>query len=187
LNLATAFALSGKRVILIESDLRRPALSAALGIRPAHGGVLSLLMGNSTMSEALVQTGAYGPYLKLLLADYEEGWIAELFSIPAAAQMIEDARKMADYVIVDSPPLNEVADALPLARGADSVLMVVRPGVSRLDKVTQLGELLAENGVRPVGFVVVGTPRRKRGESYYHKDESRGDGGGQRELIRPQT
>ena len=49
--------------------------------------------------------------------------------------MIDDARRIADYVVVDSPPLNEVVDALPLARKADDVVIVVRLGKSRLEKI----------------------------------------------------
>jgi Mrp family chromosome partitioning ATPase len=81
--------------------------------------------------------------------------------------MLEEAMQLADYVIIDSPPLNEVVDALPLARAADEVLIVVRLGQSRLNKIAQLGELLAENGIRPSGFAVVGTPRPRRGEYHY--------------------
>ena len=63
--------------------------------------------------------------------------------------MIANAREIADYVIVDSPPINEVVDALPLAIAADDVLLVVRLGRSRMDKLRELGELLAENNVSP--------------------------------------
>jgi Mrp family chromosome partitioning ATPase len=61
--------------------------------------------------------------------------------------MIRDARRLADFVIIDSPPLNEVIDALPLARQADDVLMVARIGKTRLDKLGQLADLLAESGI----------------------------------------
>jgi receptor protein-tyrosine kinase len=84
--------------------------------------------------------------------------------------MIEEARGLADYVVIDSPPLNEVADALPLARAADQVLIVARLGRTRLDKLSQLGELLAENGIRPTGFAVIGVPRPKRDSYHYFKE-----------------
>jgi tyrosine-protein kinase len=170
-NLAASIALSGKRVVLIESDLRKPALGVALGAAPQHGGVVGVLLENTGLADALTQTEPYGANLQLLLADYEGGWIAELFSIPAAARMIDEARQTADYVIVDSPPLNEVVDALPLAQLADSVLIVAKLGKTRLDKLTQLGELLAENGIRPAGFAVVGVPRPRRSEYQYYRPD----------------
>jgi capsular exopolysaccharide synthesis family protein len=167
-NLATSLALAGNRVILIESDLRRPVLANVMGVRPEHGGVVSVLIENTTLAESLIPSATYGPNLRLLLSDYEGGWIAELFSIPTAEQMIQDARRMADFVIVDSAPLNEVVDALPLALQADEVLIVVRLGITRLDKLSQLAELLFENGVRPVGFTVIGTPRPRRSQYHYY-------------------
>jgi capsular exopolysaccharide synthesis family protein len=174
-NLATSLALAGNRVILIESDLRRPVLSQVLGVRPEHGGVVSVLIENTTLAESLIPSTTYGPNLRLLLSDYEGGWIAELFSIPTAERMLQDARRMADYVIVDSAPLNEVVDALPLALQSDEVLIVVRLNITRLDKLSQLAELMAENGVPPVGFAVIGTPRPKRSQYHYYSEPD-GDG-----------
>ena len=184
-NLATSLALAGNRVILIESDLRRPVLSKVIGARPEHGGVVSVLIENTTLAESLIPSATYGPNLRLLLSDYEGGWIAELFSIPTAERMIQDARRMADFVIVDSAPLNEVVDALPLAEQADEVLIVVRLGITRLDKLSQLAELLAENGVRPVGFAVIGTPRPKRSQYHYYAeaDGESQNGQKQRQLL----
>jgi capsular exopolysaccharide synthesis family protein len=166
-GLAVSLALSGSRVILIESDLRRPTLGEVLQTSPERGGVVSVLVESVSLDEALTTTALFGPNLRVLLADYEGGGITELFSLPAAARMLEEAKQLADYVIIDSPPLNEDVDALPLARAADEVLNVVRLGQSRLNKIAQLGELLAENGIRPSGFAVVGTPRPRRGEYHY--------------------
>ena len=185
-NLAASLALTGKRVILIESDLRRPVLGATLEAAPVRGGVVGVLIENVSLGEALVPSGQYGHNLQLLLADYEGGWIADLFSIPAAQRMIEEAARMADYVIVDSPPLNEVVDAMPLARMAHTVLVVVKLGTTRLDKLGQLGELLAENGIRPAGFAVVGVPRPNRSEYHYYATafDTPGSGGNKRSLLR---
>jgi capsular exopolysaccharide synthesis family protein len=169
-NLASSLALAGNKVILIEADLRRPALGEALDAKPSKGGVVGVLIENANLKDALTPIPGYGPNFQALLADYEGGWIAELFSIPAASQMIDEARRMADYVVIDSPPLNEVVDALPLARKADDVVIVVRLGKSRLEKIHQLGELLAESGVIPAGFTVVGVPPPGRsGYRYYHR------------------
>jgi capsular exopolysaccharide synthesis family protein len=174
-NLASSLALAGNRVILIDGDLRRPAVGDLFGIKPERG-VVSVLIENTKLEDALVPSGMHGVNLSLLLADYEGGWIADLFAIPAAEKLIEDAKSMADYVVIDSPPLNEVIDALPLARNVDDVLIVARLGHSRLDRIAQLGELLAENGIRPAGFALIGTPR-PRGRSYQYYAASK-DGAG---------
>jgi succinoglycan biosynthesis transport protein ExoP len=174
-NLASSIALAGKRVILIEADLRRPALASTLNLPAPRGGVVGVLIENLSLQDALTPTPTYGANLQVLLADYEGGWIAELFSIPAAQRMIQEARQLADYVIIDSPPLNEVVDALPLARQSDEVVIVVRLGKTRLDRLSVLAELLAENGIRPVGFAVVGVPRPSRGAYAYYRAPTDGD------------
>jgi len=175
INLAASLALAGNHVILIEADLRRPAIGPAVGVTPQRG-VVSVLLGNSRLEDALVTSPAYGPNFGFLLADREGGWITELFSLPTAEKLVEDARQLADYVVIDSPPLTEVIDALPLAKTVDDVLVVVRVGRTRLDKVTRLGEVLAESGIRPVGFAVVGTTRPGRGDYAYYA-EGRGSNG----------
>ena len=92
-------------MILIEADLRRPALGRGPRRRArASGGVVSVLIENvRPRGRADHRARPTATTSRLLLADYEGGWIAELFSIPAAQQMIEDARQLADYVIIDSP------------------------------------------------------------------------------------
>ena len=172
LNLASSLALAGRRVILIEADLRRPSLAQALNVQDPHYGVVSVLIENVQLQDALLSTPTYGQNLQILLADYSGGWIAELFSIPAAQQLVDDARRYAEYVVIDSPPLTEVVDALPLARKADDVLIVTKLGKTRIDKIQQLAELLAENGITPAGFAVVGTPRPSKGEYSYYREEA---------------
>ena len=162
----------GSRVILIEADLRRPGArrGARRRARPGRGRQRPdrerQARGRSHHATATGRT------CRLLLADYEGGWIAELFSIPAARELIEDARKLADYVIIDSPPAERGRRRPPPRPRADDVLIVVRLGETRLERISQLGELLAENGVRPVGFAVVGVPRPPRGESRYYTNEA---------------
>jgi capsular exopolysaccharide synthesis family protein len=172
INLAASLALAGDHVILIEGDLRRPAVGNALGLS-TKGGIVDVLLDSAKIEDVLVTSEAYGPTLGFLLADQSGGWTTELFSLPAAQRMIEDAKRLADYVIIDSPPLNDVVDALPLTRSVDDVLVVVRLGHSRLDRITRLAELLATNGVKPSGFAVIGTDRPGRFDySYYGEGES---------------
>ncbi|MCB0865681.1 MAG: AAA family ATPase [Solirubrobacterales bacterium] len=170
INLAASLSSTGRRVILIEADLRRPAISRALSVE-ARRGVVGVLIESVSLEDALIDGDAFGlPNLKLLLAENEGGWISELFSLPTAIDLIHKAKELAEYVIIDSPPLTDVVDALPLARNVDDVLVVVRPGTTRISKLEQLGELLAENGIRPMGFAVVGTTPPGGHDSTYYFD-----------------
>lgn len=164
-NLAAVLALSGSEVILIEADLRLPRIGRITGGQH-DSGIISTLIEETTLDEALVTTPAFGENLKILVAERSGPWLAELFTLNSATTMIDEARRRADFVIIDSPPLTDVVDALPLARAVNDVVVVMRLGSSRLDKTIELGELLAENEIEPAGFVVIGG--KPRGGSYYH-------------------
>ena len=70
-------------------------------------------------------------------------------------------------MIIDSPPLTEVIDGLALAERADEVLLVIRLGRSLHSRIVQLGELLAQHGIEPVGIAVVGVPASDSASDYY--------------------
>jgi succinoglycan biosynthesis transport protein ExoP len=104
--------------------------------------------------------------LRVLLVDHSDDWLGEILALPSSRALLEDARSIADYVIIDSPPLTEVIDALPLARQVDDVLLVTRLGSSNLSQLSRLGDLLAQNGITPAGFVLVGVGSSEE-ETYY--------------------
>jgi receptor protein-tyrosine kinase len=175
INLASSLALAGNKVILIEADLRRPAIGKALGVEPRHG-TGSVLLETVELQDALESTRAYGRYLQLLVADYSgaaSGWMADRLFLPSTHRIVAEAKKLADYVIIDSPPLSEVIDALPLAQQADEVLLVVRLGKTQLTKLAHLAELLWRHAIRPVGFAVVGAQAATEGY-YYAANQPRG-------------
>ena len=170
INLASSLALAGNRVILIEADFRRPTVGEALGVR-ARVGIGDVLLGNVSLEDALVLAPPFGDNLCALLVDRADDWLAEVLSLPAAQALLEDAKRLADYVVLDSPPLTQVIDAMPLARQVDDVVLVVRLGSSNLTQLVHLGDLLEQNGIRPAGFVVVGGPGPE--ESNYYRDAQR--------------
>ncbi len=167
INLASALAAGGKSVILIEGDLRKPTIGQSLGVSPKYG-LVSVLMESVSIEEALIPTETFGPRLRLLLADYSGDWISELFTLPVAQHLIDDARAQADFVVIDSPPLADVIDVLPLARYVDDVLIVARLGHTRINKLAELADLLHENSIRPAGFALVGTARPSKSSYQYY-------------------
>jgi succinoglycan biosynthesis transport protein ExoP len=170
INLAASLALAGHSVILIDADLRRPAIADTLRIG-ARQGVVSVLLERTPLAEALEPVPAYMDNLRVLVADKTGADFADLFSLPAAKRLLEEADRLADYVIIDSPPLSDVVDALQLAQHADAVLIVARLGHSRISKVRELGEMLAGSGIRPTGFALLETPRSERKSYAYYTGE----------------
>lgn len=155
INLASSLALAGNQVILVEADFRRPTVGEALGLQ-APIGIGDVLLGSEEIESALVPAPPFDYNLSVLLVDRANDWLAEVLSLPAAEALLDEAKRLADYVVLDSPPLTKVIDAMPLARQADDVVLVVRLGSSRLAQLARLGDLLDQNGIRPAGFVVVG-------------------------------
>ncbi len=165
INLATSFARGGSKVILIEADFRRPTVGAALGVKP-RVGIGRVLLGRTSLERALVAVEPFGDDLRLLLVGGADESVPEVLSLPTAAALLEEAERLADIVIIDSPPLTEVIDALPLAQRADDVVIVVRLGSSRITQLQRLGDVLEQNGIDPTGFAVVGVGTSEK-ETYY--------------------
>ena len=156
-NLALTMAATGARVILIDADLRRPMIATVFGAAARSNGFGLLLLGNAPPELALLPAPG-APNLQLLLANPEHAHLVDLLQRNRLEGVLEQLQEYADVIIIDSPPLTEVADALPLADVVDTILVSVRLGRSRRDKLEQLRRAMAQRGVTPAGFVV--TSRR---------------------------
>jgi tyrosine-protein kinase len=165
LNYAAALARANRRVLLIEGDLRRPRLASTLGVSPVVAGVGAVLVNRVSMADAVV-TSDLGENLGLLLVEPTAVSLADRLSLPTARRLVEEAETIADYVVIDSPPLTQVIDALPLAQQVDAVLIVARIGTSSLKRLAKLGEILEQGGVTPAGIIVVGRERLSHNYDY---------------------
>jgi receptor protein-tyrosine kinase/non-specific protein-tyrosine kinase len=156
-NFAVTLALSGVRVILVDADLRRPMIATVFGAAARTNGFGLLLVGNASPETALLQAPG-NPNLQLLLSNPQHAHLVDLLQRHRIETVLDQLLEYADVVVVDSPPLTEVADALTLADVVDTTLVTVRLGRSRRDKLDELRRALAQRGVSPAGFVV--TARR---------------------------
>jgi polysaccharide biosynthesis transport protein len=164
INFAESLALSGRRTLLIEGDLRRPTIARALGIQPIMG-IGAVLVNDVSMEDAIVTTPEFGRNLGFLLVERNEAALADRLSLPTARKLVAEAEQLADVVVIDSPPLTQVIDALPIAQEVDAVLIMARVGTSRLNRLVTLGEILDSGGIKPAGVVVIG--QEYATESYY--------------------
>ena len=159
LNLALAFVESGRRVLVIDADLRRSSLHRAVGV-PNERGLADMVQRGATWPEGFrgVATG-----FDFLPSGIQVANPGGLLSSRHMATLLEQARERADLVLIDSPPMLAVSDCLPLAAQVDGVLLVTRFGTTQRQSLIRAKEVLQKVGAHVVGVVVNGlSPRETR-------------------------
>ncbi len=165
-NLAITLAHTGVRVVLVDADLRRPMVATVFGKPAGSRGLATLLANDVDPQKVLVSAPGQPKELQLLLASAQHAQMVDMLRRDRVERVLERLTHIADIVIIDSPPIGEVADALTLADAVDTVIVAIRLGHSRRDKLNELRRMLAQRGVTPAGFVVT-SRRRSRSRGYY--------------------
>jgi capsular exopolysaccharide synthesis family protein len=150
-NLAILFAQAGMRVILVDADLRRPALHTIFHLA-ACPGVSDLLLGSATLDAALQQTTV--PNLRLLPCGSRAANPSELLSFPTLAPLVQELAASADLVIFDTPAMGGLTDALVVSARVEGTLMVIRAGTTSPQLLARGIESLRAVGARPLGTVL---------------------------------
>lgn len=174
LNLALSIARSGRKVILVDGDFRRPMIGTIFGV-PSRNGTPSFLEQDPSHLRARLASLPHIPNLRILPASPEHGHLVDRLDAAQARSFLDQLSAEADVVVVDSAPLTEVADALPLAAAADAVLIAVRLGHTPRDRLLDLRRMLAQHGITPAGFVATDRRARRRGTGYYYARSGQDD------------
>jgi len=123
LQLAMSFAQTGKRVLLVDADMRKSVLPARLRLKGKVEGLSHYLSGLANVSELLQETDMPGLYIMFAGARVPNS--AELLGSSNFAKLIPALKDVFDYIIVDSAPLGQVIDCAVIAQYLDGVVMVV--------------------------------------------------------------
>ena len=153
-NLAVTLAQAGEVVVLVDADLRRTKLASIFDVR-REPGLTSLLIGESSLDEALVPIG---DRLKFLPTGPLPPNPSELLGSEAMASLLRELQSRCDVLILDSPPLLPVTDAQVLSTQVDGVVLVARFGRTERDLLSQARERLAVVGGRIFGCVINAVP-----------------------------
>jgi polysaccharide biosynthesis transport protein len=146
------FALNGARVLLIDSDLRRP--SVHLRFRIANKvGLTSVLTGKAGLEEAIVPIQAL-PSLHILPAGPIAPMPAELLGSLQMQRLVEGLRSSYDFILIDTPPVLTVTDAAVLVSVSDGVVLVLRYGQATRNVVARASEILLRSGAHLLGVVL---------------------------------
>jgi len=162
-TLARNFAQLGKRVLLVEADLRNPSLHRALGVR-SDTGLSSLLSGAATASQVVMDTD--DERLKVILAGPLPPNPAELLSGSRLLSMLTVAAEKYDQVIIDGPPVLGIADAPILSNVAGGTLLVVQAGETRIKTAQAALKRLAAARARVIGGLMTHYDAKVAGYGY---------------------
>lgn len=184
-NLAMTIAASGKRVVLVDCDLRKATFSRYLRIPRNHAGLTNVITSKDegALAAALVRVKDSG--ITVLAAGTIPPNPTELLSAPMTEKIFASLQKAFDYVIVDTPPVSLVTDAAVLCRMADGVLLVVRPGVTTIQSAQLSKKNLEAVNAHILGVVMNGYNGKQSGRrdgysyaysySYYDEDKKGND------------
>jgi capsular exopolysaccharide synthesis family protein len=161
-NLAAIFALSGKRVALVDADMRRPHVHHLLEMPNRNG--LSNLFRTQTTPQSVSRTKLELPNLMVITSGSLPPNPAELLGSEKMSEILAELSKAVDVIVIDTPP-SLVADAQILAGKVDGILFVVQPGTTHAEVARTSLELFKRGGARIIGTVLNRIPRNR---SYYY-------------------
>jgi receptor protein-tyrosine kinase len=164
-NLALALAQAGRRVLLVDGDLRRPRVAQLVGMDGSIG-LTTVLVGRTKLEESIQKHAESGVHV--LASGPTPPNPSEILQANATHDLLGRLRDAYDVVIIDAPPLLPVADAALLATAADGAIIVTRHGKTTHDQLEASAHRLASVGARTFGVVLNMTPKRFGEANYYY-------------------
>jgi succinoglycan biosynthesis transport protein ExoP len=165
LNLAVVLATQAKRVLLIDADLRKPTIAQRLKLAPTDQPGLSRFLSDSTVTaEDCVQKVPEVVGLDVIPVQEIPPFPSELLGQGRLEELLAWARDHYDYVLIDTPPVLLVTDALIIATHCDTLLVVVRIGVAQKRALRRIRQDLAKYPGKQTGIVVNALPHA---DTYY--------------------
>jgi len=166
INSAIVLAQRGGRVLLVDADLRRSGMNRLLGLRTDYG-LATLLAGSHNFPSCIVPSPQL-PNLFVLPAGPKPPNPAELLSSTVFQDELARWRKAFDHIIIDTPPVLSVTDAVILSVQADSVILVLRSGYTKRHDFRRAHDVLASVNARITGVVVNAFDTRASGYYGYY-------------------
>jgi polysaccharide biosynthesis transport protein len=163
--MGSIMAQSGQRVLMIDTDLRRPRLHKSLGISK-NRGLTNLILGDATIDD-VVKTTDY-PNLYVLPCGPQPPNPAELLLTNRFRQVLAELEQRFDYILLDSPPVLAVTDAVVLARMSNGVMLVAQAGKTLLDDVGHSARKFRDVDAPILGVILNDMDISDRRYGYYY-------------------
>jgi capsular exopolysaccharide synthesis family protein len=154
-HLAIALARDGQNVILVDCDLRRPQVAVRLGIEPA-AGVAMVLTNQAQLAESMTEVDVGDGRLRVLAGGTPPPNPARLLSSARMDSVLGELAEQADIVVLDTPPLLNVSDAVPLLERVSGSIVVARIGYTGREAVRRLRQVIETAGGTLLGGVATG-------------------------------
>lgn len=187
-NLAMTFMEFGERVLLIDADLRRPKVAEMLEL-PGGNGLTNVLAGQARLDEVVQQWGSSN--LFLVASGSTPPNPSELLGSNRMAEVIEVLKRSYDKIVIDSPPVLPVTDAVVASSLAEAVVLVIRYGRTSRGQVAAAARSLHNVGGRLVGSVLSmrrsGRSEKRRYGTYQLADSAQAPAAGKDGDHRPRT
>lgn len=167
LNLAYVLAETGRKVLLIEGDMRLPTITTRLGLEKKAG--LSNLLVGMCREEDVVRPSGIQENLWLISAGETPPNPTELLGSGRMGSAVKTLGKDFDFIILDLPPVNEVSDALVVSRLTHGMIMVVRQNYATRSSVAEAMRQLNQTNVKLLGFVTTHSDSQIRKYRSYYK------------------
>nr|WP_169053625.1 polysaccharide biosynthesis tyrosine autokinase [Alteraurantiacibacter aquimixticola] len=164
---AQKFAAVGYKVLLVDMDLRRPALAARFGVARPKSGLVEVLHGHLPLQSAIIPSGKEN--LDLLLTAKSPAQPVEILSSGLVPAMLAQAKMRYDLVIVDSSPVLGIADAPLLSRSVDAVVMIIEANRGHMRDVRTAVRRLQDMNANIVGAIMTKYRALEAGESYNYQ------------------
>lgn len=185
LNLATVFALSDKKTIILGLDLRKPKIFQDFGLNNQIG-IVNYIIGDKTIDEIIVKSKI--PNLDIITSGPIPPNPSELIMSESMGNLIDELKKRYDYIILDTPPIGLVTDALELVHFCDVTLYVVRQNYTKSDMITLLNNRINRGELSNVSLIMNGFENKARYGYGYGYDYGYGNyGSGYHEIEKQQN
>lgn len=168
-SLAQSLGSIGKKVLLVDGDIRKSVMVSRHGIRGKVNGLSQYLSGQKNLEEVIYHTNVEG--VDLILAGPYSPNPAELLEDPLFDALMEEARKYYDYVLVDTPPMGNLIDGAIVASRCDGAVLVIESGGVSYRLAQKVKNQLERSGCRLLGAVLNKTGGEGSGRYYsrYYK------------------
>lgn len=166
INVAGAFAMQvDKKTLIIDCDLRKPRVAKYLKLK-AKFGLTNYLCNGVELDKIIYKTDING--LSAIYSGDIPPNPAELLESRQMLELLEQLKQQFDYIVIDTPPINIVIDALSLAKHTDGIAVVIRENKTTYKDIDAMLDTFKIANIKLLGFILNGCKGSSSGSKYYH-------------------